>query len=349
MRKIIPLLIILMGFQTGLLADWKTEISGYFNKKNDYRGAADYLLNSFETVNEKDKAIVCGLLAFSFSMLNDKNNEYKWLGEYFETYGGYGTGFNFLDVTTNAAILDYIKIWKGKYPLVTEIGLIDKDSSYNSASPAILIIGIEIMNNAHYKLSDEKNILEGGLFMKGFNSLSIKSGDIFEGSGSHFYFLDLKADDFSLRKEIEIDIKMDTFRKEKKPENKVMNREYLISMYIGDKLVASARKSAQTSIPLKIDIPLGKGRFAPYGPVDPHDRPDPFSSSFSIFNAVAGIYNLAKELKKGKEREKLTPSIQPKRQITVTFVKKISEGADKRVSAIITLKKKNVKFFPLHF
>jgi len=343
-KKISILLLLILSFNFNLSAEWKTDILDYFGSKKDYKGATDYLKNNFEKIDDIYKPVVCGLLAYSFNKLGQKNNEHKWLIEYFETYKGRGPILNFLDDSTNTEITDYVKKWQRKYPLITDIALINGKIYHRSFPPAKILIGIDIRNDAYYKLSDKENIIKGGLLIKGFNLINIDAYYLFEKSESHLYFLGIKAGDLILKKEIEINIKLDSHEEAEKAENEIENIEYKLFMFIGDQLIVSSKKFFHKKLPLKIEIPPPSGEYRPFGPVV--DKSDPFLNSFSIFTAAAGIYELIKSLKSGKNTGKKADSIQKLQQITTTFLRKNSEGIEKEVKAVITIRTRSLDIPP---
>ena len=337
----------LVILHVSLCADWRSEISLYFGENKDYRGAIEYLLSTFSKVDEIDKADVAGLLAYSYQMINDKNTEYEWLSKYFETYMGFNTSYYFLDNSSNAAISNYLFTWQTKFPLIAKIGFISRGKLENPTPPSQLVIGIVIVNSAFYKLSAEKETLKAGQFLRGFNSFTIETAKMFKEANPQLYFLDLKVDDFVLRKEIEINIQLKTPLTLQKPEQAVKEREYIVSMFAGDALLASSKKVTKDLIPMHIELPPQRGRFEPYGPVDPTGKEDPFSSSGSILSAIASIYHLIKELTKKNEEDEYTPPVEIVEHISLTFIRKNPEGVEEEVKALLTLSKRNIKFSSL--
>ena len=261
-KKILVLLGLLSWFSALSYADLRTDIAGYFKDQRDYRGAVEYLLNQVEKTQESYDPIICGLLAFSFHKLDDRSREYEWLTKYLEYYRGEEFIFDFLDEATYRDLLIFIGRWKQKFPLVTELALINRDTYRGPHPPDYFVIGIEIDNEAYYKFSDEEGIIKGGLFKRGFNSISIAADALFDRSGSHVFFLDLKTEDLILSKEIEIDIRMDMSEvSEEETENQeksasfITEPEFKISMYVGDELIAISRKLPPFTMPIKFDFP----------------------------------------------------------------------------------------------
>jgi len=224
---------------------------------------------------------------------------------------------------------------ENQIPRIMDIALIESEIYDKSMPPAEIPIGIEMGEEAFYKLSDKNDVIRGGLFHKGFNILYVETSHFFEKSDSHVYFLDLKKGNSLLRKEIEIDIKLESEEKEAKPAEKVVNPEYKLSMFVGDELIITSKKVIPKKIPLKVDLPPWPEEYKPFGPVDTSEYS---FNSFSIFSALGVLQGLLKNLGKGKEKEQPFKPIQKRQQITTTFLRVNSEGKTREVKAVITLK-----------
>lgn len=342
-KTIFTLFFILQSLTMSLNADWMSDVSAYF-KGQDYKGAVEFLLGHLEGTQENSNPIISGLLAYSFSKLQIRGEEYRWLGEYFENYRGEEVIFDFLDESTYAHILKYLTTWKVKYPYVSEIALIKGDIYQGPNPPDKLIIGIEIEGNAYYRLSDEGGVIKGGLLKKGFNSTHIQARDFFQKSGSHTYFLDLKAGGLIVSKEVEIDVRLDSEVKVRKKlevtEKPIENPEFKLSLYVGDELIISSQKLSYDSLPMKLTLPPWPDNARPYGPIYENE----FAlNSFSIADAVGAIYGLIKELKKEKKENERPIPIQKQMQVRSTFLRINQEGATEEIRATITLKTKHIK------
>ena len=337
MIKRIFVLLFILSFHINLFGDWKTEAAAHLVNR-DYKEAIDVLLRNFK--KDVPNPIISGLLAYSYNRLDSKNEEYKWLQEYFENYRGTEIIFFFLDNSTYGDISNYIKTWKRKYPLITELALIDSEIYKRSTPPDKIVIGVDIENPAYYKLSDGKKIIKGGLFNRGFNSFSLAAHELWENSGSHIYILDLKAEDLLLKKELEIDIQLDSQVVTKKADEKARDIEYNLSMFIGDELIISSKKLHHEKLSWKFEIPAPTSNLSPLIPpekVDPR-KEDYTSNSFSIPAAVAGVLQLIKGLKKKESTEERVSYFQKSKQLTTTFIRKDLEGIEKEVRAVIRLK-----------
>lgn len=224
---------------------------------------------------------------------------------------------------------------ESQIPWIVDIALIETETYNKPTPPAEIPIAVEMEDEAYYKLSDKEKVIKGGLFHKGLNILHIEASHFFDKSDSHIYFLDLKRGNSLLRKEIEIDIQLESQEKVFEPVEKVVNPEYKLSMFIGDELIITSKKVSPKKIPLKVDLPPWPEEYRPFGPVDTSEYS---FNSFSIFSAVGVLQELLKKLKKGKSKEDQPKPIPRLRQITTTFLRRDSEGMIREAKAVITLK-----------
>jgi len=238
--------------------------------------------------------------------------------------------------------------------VVTDISLVPDRINDGLNRPTKLVLGVEMAKNAYYKLSDAEEVIKGGLFHRGLNLLTIENSQLFERSATLSYFLDLKVDELTLRKEIEIDIQMDSGENERKIKEKIIDfegktkdskegnlkekreiPEYKLSMFIGGKLITSSQKLPYRDFSPKVELPPSPGIFNPFGPID---KTNPAVNSVPILDAVGAVYGLIKDLiSKKKEKEPPKP-IQRQKQVTITFLRRTQEGKTEEVKAVIALK-----------
>ena len=343
-KKAATSFLLVISFVLCLHADWKADISEYFGNRKDYEGAIAYLKNHLKSADKRPNPIINGLLAYSFHNIKDKDQEYYWLGEYLEYFRGMETIFDFLDSSTYIEISNYLEGWRRQYPLITEMGLIYGKDLNGPAPPDKLVIGIDLNNDVFYKLSDKSHVIKGGLLRNGFNSISIEADDLFNHSGSYVFFLDLKADDLLLRKEIEIDVAMNSSQKEiqvdAKREVERQSPEYKLYMFIDDELIVSSIKSLQKKLSALPNLPPLPEN---YDPFKPPNRQDPMLNSFSIFSAIGLISELIKGLKKDKNKREPPKPIQKRRQVTATFLKESTQGTAEKIKAVISFKSRHLK------
>ena len=343
MIKKLFLLFLLMSIVLPSNADWMSDVSSYLSG-GDYNGAIDYLMSHPEEAGKAPNPVISGLLAYSYHKLQNNSMEYEWLGEYFENYRGEEIIFDFLDDATYKDMLNYLMVWKARYPFVSEMAFVESDIYQGPSPPDKLIIGIDVESDAYYKLSSEEGVIRGGLLKQGFNSISIKANDFFQKSGSRTYFLDLKKGDLIVSKEIEIDIQIDSSVKVKRKievaDKPVPNPEFKISLFVGDKLIIESKKLAYENLPLKLHLPPWPDELRPYGPI----YENKFAlNSFAISDAVGAIYQLYKLIKNGKKDDTKPKPIQKQMQVRSTFLREASGGEAEEFRAVITLKTKHIK------
>ena len=227
--------------------------------------------------------------------------------------------------------------------LLVEVSLIDRNLSPGPESlltpPAEIEIGIDISSDALYRLADEKGVIKGGLLKVGFNSIIIPANLLFLNSGTYKYFLDFKAGDTLLRKEIDIAIQLDQEINLMKKGAEAKPHQYKLSMYIGDELILSSTKTPRLpSLVLGIP-PLPEN----YRPFNPRDKSNPMLNSISIPDAVAAINELFKYFLSKKETKIPAAYFKKVKQMTIAYKRLNPDGNLNDVKATITLKEEEEK------
>jgi len=221
-----------------------------------------------------------------------------------------------------------------KLPLITGIGFIDGNSYKPSAPPKELILGIDITNNAHYKLLYKDKMIKGDRLTKGSNRIGIESQHLFKASGTHLYILETKAGQFKFKYEITIDIALDA-----PPPPKISLEietikpfQYETEMYIDGRLAVKTRKKVYGVISdsMRRDIK----RAMESTPQNPAAVTNPNSiATFQI--PLSAILDLFK-------RGKASPLPKPRR-ISLSFREKDKSGTQKKVNAEIKLQYRILK------
>ena len=344
-RKHLTLCALLMLLPLNILADWREEVSKFFGKAPDYKDAVDYLTAEFAKIDELDKRTACGLLSYAYDRLGDKNNAFKWLSDYFEIYGFSTAYYQFLESAANSAVNGYLRRWQVRYPLAQEIALIDARYPEDIPLPAAQIVVVDMANEAYFKFSDDSGTLRGGLFRRGFNSLSLDMNDLFRNAGPRLFTLELKSEDLIVRKEIEVSVRIDSRTVIKAKDEEARKQEYTLSLFVNDQLAAVSKKSLPYRLPWSFPLPPPNGRFMPFGPVDPRDRNNPMINSVPIMAIPMVITELLNALKKGKPVE--TPPIEKKPVVSLTFRERNLEGGIEEVKAAILIKSRTAKIYTI--
>ena len=316
----------------------------------DYQAAAAYLETNALSLQEEDRPSACGLLAFLYNQLGDKKKEYQKIGEYFEKYGPLGMGYDFLPLSAQTNVIRYLRAWQLKYPWVLKIGFVESSiitsGRVSSNPPDSVVLGVEMTNEVYYKLSDSGGVLRGGLFQRGFNTIAIETKAFFGASGRHVYFLEFKAGDLIVRRELAVDVRRDSFGAigpAAEPGGKMP--DLVLKMFLGDKLLALSRKSFP-SPPLKIAIPPPGGEYDPFGPG--YKSGPNIPNAFPIMALPAAIYDLIKKLTKRGEVEPVPP-VELKPEVTFIFREKNAAGDQVEVKAQLDLGLQNITFYPFAF
>lgn len=220
-------------------------------------------------------------------------------------------------------------------PVVLEIGLIDSDSYRCTSPPSQLVVGLELNQNAYYKLIRKGSTLKGGRFLKGFNSFSLETDNFFEGSETHSYTLELKVEDRIIRQEFEIAVEMEGLAPPAKKEIPADEKSYTVLMYIGDQLVASSKKLLPAEPSKKIDVPPPPYQIDPYTSAA---EPDYTVTGVPIMVTAMAIYQTIKELTSKKDKEVRPPPVQKKSVILSTFLRSSPDGQIYKAKATISLR-----------
>ena len=220
-------------------------------------------------------------------------------------------------------------------PVVLGIGLIDSDSYRGISPPARLIVGLEMSQDALYKLTHNKTILKGGRFLKGFNSISLETDNFFEGPGVHTYILELKVDDRIIRQEFEIAVEIEDQAPRVTKETPAENKEYSVLMYISNQLVASSKKLPTAEPSKKIELPPPPYKIDPYASAA---EPDYNATGVPIFATAIALYQTIKNLTAKKDKNERPQPIRKKSLVTSTFLRSSTDGQVYKVNATITLR-----------
>jgi hypothetical protein len=340
------MLIILPGLL--LASDWKSEVANFFSTgpPADLRAAASYLETRLDSLPDEDKPVACGLLAFLYGQLGDKNKEYQRLGEYFEKYGPLGMGYSFLPLSVQADIARYLRAWQLKYPWVLKIGFVESSgvtsAPFSANPPETLVLGVELAGEAYYKLSDSQGVLKGGSFRRGFNSVAIETRKLFGESATYAYFLEFKSGDLIVRRELAIDVNRNTYGVIGKPVDQSKVPEFVLKMFLGDTLLASSRKFLPAP-PMKVEIPPPGGKYDSFGPG--YQNAPKIPPSIPIMAIPAAIYDLIKSLRKKGQVEPVPP-VELKPEVAFVFREKNAAGDQLEVRARLGLSLRKITFYP---
>ncbi len=303
-------------------ADWKQDILAYLGTAKDYAGALGYLQAAYPALDDTEKQTARAFLAYLSGKTGGRDEERRWIVSYFEVYRDIDPQFDFLDWENRRDFVDYWGRWKTEYPLVTDLNLLEAIGASAGTQPAELRIGVDLANPAYYKISDESGTLEGGLWQAGFHILSIPADGLFDRSGERALILDLKVGDLVLRKRIGVDVDVQipvgaAAAAPASPAPRTRDITGEISLYIGDKLITTTRKTISKSPPLTFPIP---------GPSAPNTKPylaprrnDPMLNSTSILDAVSLAYQTIRDLLKKKPPTPSPPTYQKVKRMALAF------------------------------
>ena len=328
-------------------ADWRADLADYFGdeKAVDYRGAVNFLMGQINSLSDEDKPVACGMLAYLYGRLGERENEYQRLGEYFEKYGAAGMGYSFLPLSTRNSVLRYLRDWQLRYPWVLKIGFVSPggpaQTSPAADPPETILLGVEMASDVYYKLTDGKEILRGGQFHRGFNAVPLQSKKLFREPAAFPYILEFKAGDLIVRRELIIGVQMDYQGILGGPTSAAANDEFILEMFFGQELLASSRKTVISIQDLGIEVPPPSGKYDPFGPG--YQNQPKIPNPIPIMAIPAAILEAIKALKKKDEVEPVPP-VELKAEIVVPFRRPNAGGDIIEVRARVSLGLREMRF-----
>lgn len=317
-----------------LAQDWTQELALFFLENVSSAEIASFLESKFDSISPEEKATASLILAFIWQKANDLSRSYSWLARFFEDFRAEGVFFDFLPRTTQNELWAYLRQWQSRYPLVNDLAfLIPAEITAKISPPDNLILAIQMANRAYFKLIFENETVKAGLLQKGLNTLSLESSPLIRQSGPKAFFLELKADDFIIRREISINVNLSSEILLTSAPQTDITRIYRVSLLLGNKLLAQSQSTFKLTPPIQFTLPPADGRFSPYGPIHPSGR-DPQVIGVSILSLPMVIADLIKEFKAKREEKEKTSAPEIKREITLIYLNQTQRGLEKMTAAL---------------
>ena len=230
--------------------------------------------------------------------------------------------------------------------LVLDLGLLGGPLITRSSPPTTLNLGVELTRDVPFKLIFDKEVVDAGLMNRGFNVIPLDIAGFFQDSGTYIFILEFMTGRTVLRQELSLHVELDqgpdTGTDSRSPEPKVsyQEKEYSVSLYVDQRLVATNRKKLIGKISMNLELPPMPRN---YDPFFPEAHRNPMTNSFSILDALGLAVQMAGRLLKKPESSSPASSLRPLRQIQVDFVRRTPQGMEKPVSATLTLNVHEVK------
>jgi hypothetical protein len=225
------------------------------------------------------------------------------------------------------------------FPLVSGMCLVENTAYQTGLPPGKITIGMQVRNDALFKISFKNRVLHAGLLRRGFNTIALPSSAFFQKTDTHTFILECKADESVIVKEIDINIRILPLYVVQQRGEERKKHVYTLSFLIGDRLIYATRKFAPGDISFKLELPPSLGQYDPFGLIKGAQKP---ITGIPILGAVAGLYHLAKSLSPVKDISKEGGAIQKKQQIDTTFLKTNMSGDLWQWRALIILKTRDM-------
>jgi hypothetical protein len=345
-KRIAAALILALALAPGLRADWRSELNARLGRNPDYRAAWDFLAEESKKLEPEDKQTAAFILPFLAARLDDRDKERDLAADYFETYLDNDPDFGFLDEYTLRDLLGFWAHWKRTYPLVYDINLLSYSRTPATGLPASVDVGLELLNEAFFRISLGPYVLEGGHWPKGFHILTIPLRGLFDRSDTYDFVLDLKAGDLICRKPIRLRVDIaDIAPAPARPPREDFSgapaaplkaiQEGEISLYIDGKLVLRSRKIATK--PVAFTFPLGGPLMQGQKPYLPPPTSGPMVSGVNILDALALAYKAIKDLVAKRPPKPSAPSYQKVSVLSFAYARTITGGQAVSARASLSL------------
>lgn len=348
MIKSVPAgLLLLLALRPALWADWKTDLNAKLGRNPDYRAAYDFLVAESPKLESADKQTAAFILPFLASKLGDKEAEGRLVSDYLETYLDNYPDFGFLDESALRGLLAVWAVWERTYPLLQGVSLLSYSRAPATGLPASVDIGLEVLNEAFYRVSLGPYILEGGLWPKGFHILTVPLSGLFTRSDTYEFTVDLKSGDLIVRRPIrlQVDLADIAAAPAPSPEERFAPpstapakpiQEGEISLYIDGKLVLKSRKIAPRTA--AFTFPLGGPLMQGQKPYMPSPTNDPLTmGGVDVLGALALAYKAIKDLVAKKPPKPLPPSYQKVSVLSFAYSRTTSGGQSVSARASLSL------------
>lgn len=324
--------------------DWKTDLAALLEETGDHTVALGRLQDIVPSTEGEDRMTAEALLAWLSWKTGDAEAERRGIVAFFETYGDATPFFGFLGASPRRDFLNFWTRWAGRYPLITDIHLLVPLDEAVAGPPGELEIGIEIVNEALYKLSSGGVVSDGGLWKPGFRILRVSLPKPFTAPFAVEYRLELKAGDLTVCRPIRIEanvLSRTHLETSPPPDLQTAAEKPLIpsagelSLYVGDELILIVRKTAPRTASLKFPLP---GPSMPgQKPYLPPPKDDPMAMGVSIIDAVGAAAKAISDLTRKKPLPPSRPTYRKTDERTATFIQREGGTSVYRVLAGIRL------------
>ncbi len=351
-RAAVPLLAALLSV-TAVFADWKDDVRAFLDPpRRDIAAARTYLREGFDALDPEEKPAAAELLAFLARKAGDPRDELERVVACFETYGDVDPAFDFLDDALGRELMLFWGNWKTAYPLASGFVLLERTGDDDITPPARLEVGLDLLNAAYYRVSGEGGTLAGGLWQGGFHILRLPFSGAYDRTGEIGFDLDLKVAGLVVRKRITVRVDVQssaaytlppveavpTSARPAPPAPRAVEGE--VSLYVGDKLILTAKKLSSKPSPLKIPIPGP----SPWGtkPYIVPRKDTPQFNQVSILDAVSLALQAIKDIGKKRKAASISPPSYRKAPVLgFAFTRPGPSGSEVRYRASVSLSAAN--------
>ncbi|MCX6558152.1 MAG: hypothetical protein NTW95_12115 [Candidatus Aminicenantes bacterium] len=115
--------------------DWKKETAARIAVEKNYPQLVESLQKVFPDLAADDKAVVCLLIGYCQSRLNNPPAELSWMKKYLEQFKAADVKIGFIAVATRQKILQFKASWQRDFPVIRELAMAPASAAIAYFSP----------------------------------------------------------------------------------------------------------------------------------------------------------------------------------------------------------------------
>jgi hypothetical protein len=207
--------------------------------------------------------------------------------------------------------------------------------------PDSVILGVEMAGETLYKLSADGVVIKGGVFRRGFNEIVIDAAKMFQASGNYTYTLEFKTGDLVIRRTLIFGLRRESYGQVGPRAGLPRTAEYVVKLYLGERLLAANQRTAPVSTPLDIPVPAPSGKYDPFGPG--YQNEPRYPTGVPIAALPAAVKEIVDALKRRNEIEPVPP-VELKTDTQYVFSEQDPNAPPTEVRAHLWLDLKSIQF-----
>jgi hypothetical protein len=158
-KKLLFLMFFSIAFSM-LADDWKKETAAQIGQEKDYLLLVQSLQKHFPDLADNDKAVVCLLIGYCQSRLDNPQAELLWMKKYLEEFNAVDVKIGFIAAALRQKILQFKGSWQKDFPVIRKMGLAAESSLvayFNPPTELKMLLQVSVPCN--FQLFDSNSTL----------------------------------------------------------------------------------------------------------------------------------------------------------------------------------------------